>query len=396
MWISSNKKRGFTVVIGHYINDSRTLKSRVMRYKKMKCTERESDSTKYPYYCYSQPYNQPLGLTIILDKLQGSSLILNESLLHMCCAAHILNLIIQDGLAVIGDGIEKVRDSVVYWTGSPKRKQKFEETTKQLHVACSKELILDLFSGTTYPTANMYFPKSMASRMLEKLDYYWKVINGIIGVAAVLDPRYKIKLLKWFYPKIYGVQAFEEIEKIRVICCNLLEEYNLKLMVKEARSSCVNSSSSRTENSQSTIKDSLSIFDLFVSSGSRASVNVKLELDHYIENGVSPRTTDFDILSRWRTNGLKYPTLQLIARDVLAILVSTMGSESAFSTSGRLLSPHHSRLHSKTLEALMCAQNWLWSEIKGSSPMSKDSTIQTILDDYDDHGEESVTAKLDE
>ncbi|KAL7215265.1 hypothetical protein ACSBR1_027431 [Camellia fascicularis] len=304
MWTSSNKKRGFTVVIGHYINDSWTLKSRVMRYIFLLS----------PFELYSHSYF--------------------ICLVYLCTFS------------------------------SPHTK------------------------GVLY--------ESMASRMLEKLDYYWKVINGIIGVAAVLDPRYKIKLLKWFYPKIYGVQAFEEIEKIRVICCNLLEEYNLKLMVKEARSSCVNSSSSRTENSQSTIKDSLSSFDLFVSSGSRASVNVKLELDHYIENGVSPSTTDFDILSRWRTNGLKYPTLQLIARDVLAILVSTMGSESAFSTSGRLLSPHHSRLHPKTLEALMCAQNWLWSEIKGSSPMSKDSTIQTILDDYDDHGEESVTAKLDE
>ena len=34
-------------------------------------------------------------------------------------------------------------------------------------------------------------------------------------------------------------------------------------------------------------------------------------------------------------------------------------------TSGRLLSPHRSRLHPKTIEAMMCAQNWLWSEING-------------------------------
>ncbi|KAL7214503.1 hypothetical protein ACSBR1_026839 [Camellia fascicularis] len=34
--------------------------------------------------------------------------------------------------------------------------------------------------------------------------------------------------------------------------------------------------------------------------------------------------------------------------------------EYAFSTSGRLVSPYRSRLHSDTLEALMCAQSWLW------------------------------------
>uniref|UniRef100_A0A2N9E8Y2 BED-type domain-containing protein n=1 Tax=Fagus sylvatica TaxID=28930 RepID=A0A2N9E8Y2_FAGSY len=94
----------------------------------------------------------------------------------------------------------------------------------------------------------------------------------------------------------------------------------------------------------------------------------------------------------WNHNGLKYPTLQRLARDILAIPVTTVASESAFSTSGRLLSPHRSRLHPRTLEALMCAQSWLWSELKGSSPMPEDATIQNILEDYDDHEEEESGA----
>ena len=71
-------------------------------------------------------------------------------------------------------------------------------------------------------------------------------------------------------------------------------------------------------------------------------------------------------MSWWKTNGFKYPTLQKIARDILAIPISTVASESAFSTSGRLVSPHRSRLHPKTLEALMCAQSWLLNEIRGN------------------------------
>ena len=64
-------------------------------------------------------------------------------MLHMRCAAHILNLIIQDGLSLIGGGIERIHDSVIYWTGSPKRRQKFEENARQLRVQCTKELVLD-------------------------------------------------------------------------------------------------------------------------------------------------------------------------------------------------------------------------------------------------------------
>ena len=53
-----------------------------------------------------------------------------ESMLQMRCVAHILNLIIQDGLSLIGDGIERICDSVIYWTGSPKKMQKFEENAR--------------------------------------------------------------------------------------------------------------------------------------------------------------------------------------------------------------------------------------------------------------------------
>ena len=66
----------------------------------------------------------------IKDKLQLGSLLRDRSLLHMRCCAHILNLIVKDGLEVVKKGVEKIRDSVAYWTTTPKRKEKFEETTK--------------------------------------------------------------------------------------------------------------------------------------------------------------------------------------------------------------------------------------------------------------------------
>ncbi|KAF1892483.1 hypothetical protein Lal_00010949 [Lupinus albus] len=124
----------------------------------------------------------------------------------------------------------------------------------------------------------------------------------------------------------------------------------------------------------------------------------KSELDHYLKESLLPRTEcEFDILNWWKTNVAKYPTLQRIAKDLLAIHISTVASESAFSTSGRFLTPHRSRLRPHTLEALMCLQDWLWTDVKGSSKSRDDFNFitNTILDDIDDDDEPIVLCVVD-
>ena len=59
--------------------------------------------------------------------LDSSSLILEGKYLHMRCAAHILNWIVKDGMYVMEKSIERVRDSVAYWSATPKRHEKFEK-----------------------------------------------------------------------------------------------------------------------------------------------------------------------------------------------------------------------------------------------------------------------------
>ena len=112
-------------------------------------------------------------------------------------------------------------------------------------------------------------------------------------------------------------------------------------------------------------QDPLSHYDLFVHSTIRES-GVKSELDYYLDEPVLSRISDFDVLGWWKTNGIKYPTLQKIVQDIYVILIFTVASESTFNTNGRMVSKHRSRLHPHTLEALMCTQSWLGSEMKGS------------------------------
>ena len=102
----------------------------------------------------------------------------------------------------------------------------------------------------------------------------------------------------------------------------------------------------------------MSSFDLFVNNTSntlRKHGSIRMKFDHFIDEGVLKRNEDFDILAWWKNNGLKYPTLQRIVRDILAISVTTVTSESTFSTSGRLLSPHRSwlRLNYKVIDVCL-------------------------------------------
>ncbi|KAL0349413.1 UNVERIFIED_CONTAM: hypothetical protein Sangu_1169100 [Sesamum angustifolium] len=70
----------------------------------------------------------------LLQKLPTKDMLLDGKVLHMRCCAHILNLIVKDGLDIIGSSIERIRDSVIYWTASPSRVEKFEETARQVPV----------------------------------------------------------------------------------------------------------------------------------------------------------------------------------------------------------------------------------------------------------------------
>ena len=383
-------------------------------------------------------------IRLLLNKLDTSSLMLGGSMLLMRCVAYILNLIFQDGLFLIGDGIEMIHNSMIYWTGSPKMRQKFAENACQLRVQCTKELGLDcktcwnstylmlsttliyknvfshlakgetsytylphdydwevakdicgrlklfhsvtkFFSGRKYPTTNMYFTlmcelkitfnewslssnemiSLMVESMLAKFNSYWANLNVVMAVAAILDSRYKMKLLDFYYPNIYGDNSDLEIEKIKNLYYYLLDEYEdvYESLVDNERSSHISTSTSNyVTQMKFRLSGAMPSFDLFVNnslSSSKKHESARMKFDHFIDEGVLKRNEDFYILALWKSNGLKYPTLQRIAKDNLVIPIITVASKSAFSTSGRLLSPYRSRLHPKTIETMMCAQNWL-------------------------------------
>lgn len=97
-------------------------------------------------------------------------------------------------------------------------------------------------------------------------------------------------------------------------------------------------------------------------------------MKRYLGESLEDEKDGFDILMWWKVNSSKYHVLSLVARDVLAIPVSSVASESAFSTRGRVLDPFRSSLSPAMVEALVCAQDWLRSS---SSLIS----LQDFMDD---------------
>ncbi|KAG6478920.1 hypothetical protein ZIOFF_062368 [Zingiber officinale] len=282
-------------------------------------TESHSQNESVPIEANEATLNNTLDVEIS-DKLPPSSLILEGKLFHMRCCAHILNLVVRDGLELIGDSIETIRYSVAFWIATPKRDEKFIETARQLKVPSTKKLELDcktrwnstylmlntaleyeavfarlkqrgtlykrvptqedwskvrdissklemffdaieLFSGTKYPTINLFFSticdiklaigdwlllddnlvKTMATNMKVKFEKYWDIMNCLLEIGSILDPRYKMKTVQFYYPLVYGDMSSYEIEKLKKKLCDMVEEYEKKFKqsqkVKNSQSS---------------------------------------------------------------------------------------------------------------------------------------------------------------
>lgn len=248
---------------------------------------------------------------------------------------------------------------------------------------------INLFSGRSYPTIHLFFRrvcemklalidwsssgthdddeneivvKKMVDAMLLKLNKYWDKFCGILVVSCILDPRNKMDCVHYYFEKIYGDAAENEVESVTILLKEILDEYqNARVQISDS-----------TVILQGSRKGTTPLIDGGEDDGFAISkrrkvrhVNLWCELDSYLEDDILDENENFDILQFWKVNMI-YQTLRKFAMDVLAIPVSTVASESAFRIGGKVVSPHRSRLHAKTVEALMCLQHWMRDDLKGN------------------------------
>jgi hAT family C-terminal dimerisation region len=99
----------------------------------------------------------------------------------------------------------------------------------------------------------------------------------------------------------------------------------------------------------------------------KISEPIKSEIDDYLADALDDASLDddFDILAWWKLKASKYHVLARLTRDILAVPISTVASESTFSTSGRTLNPVRNSLNNESIEALICGQDWLRASVTG-------------------------------
>jgi hypothetical protein len=201
---------------------------------------------------------------------------------------------------------------------------------------------------------------AMGKEMKLKYDKYWGNIvntNNLIFFGVVLDPCYKMKFLEYILPQMYNSELGNEL--LTKVKDNMMKMFDWYASAYSNQNRNRPYSTGTVSAEQPAVARPQSGFKSFLKEIN--SIEKKNELEKYLDepNFDDEDDCNFDVLLWWKQNSLKYPVLSKMARDVFATPVSTVASESAFSTCGRILDSFRSCLSPEMAEALICTQNWL-------------------------------------
>ncbi|KAL8479926.1 hypothetical protein ACS0TY_026753 [Phlomoides rotata] len=162
--------------------------------------------------------------------------------------------------------------------------------------------------GVDYPTSNVYlvviwrvkhvlnekenhvdeFIRVMIRKMKENFDKYWGDCNLLMAIGAILDPRFKMRLVDFAFSKIYSeVDARTNVMKVRDALYNLFFEY-VEVDHARFRNGTILERSSTSTNSVSKgklVSSSIMMFDLYLDTV-EVHGPLKSDLDVYLEEGV--------------------------------------------------------------------------------------------------------------
>ncbi|XP_071914073.1 zinc finger BED domain-containing protein RICESLEEPER 2-like [Coffea arabica] len=281
---------------------------------------------------------------------------------HVRCVAHIVNLIVNDGIKKLGDSVDCIRAAVRYVRQSPSRLKKFKEFVEIEKIECKRLLCLDVPTrwNSTYLMLDTAQRFERAFERFEEQDpYMLQELENLPTKSDWTKARFLVIFLENFYQltvKVSGSKYvtsnnfFTDISHIHGILIEMTASDNDEL------SSMARSMKEKYDKYWGKIEKMNMLRKMEL--GGR---DAKSELEKYLNEDCEEDDERFDILLWWKANSLRFPILSKVARDVLAVPISTVASESAFSTGGRVLDTFRSSLTPRIVQGLICAQDWLRS-----------------------------------
>ena len=125
------------------------------------------------------------------------------TMFHCRCTAHILNLIVQEGLLAMSNAVTSIRDSVKYVKSSQGRKQRFEKMIKEVGISCDKRPPLDVPTrwNSTYHMLKCALEYERAFEALTREDNQyvheplveeWKMAKKLCGIQKTFCDATKV------------------------------------------------------------------------------------------------------------------------------------------------------------------------------------------------------------
>lgn len=158
LW-TSNQELGYICVTCHFVDNKWNLHKRIINFAHvetphnatnllnvmLKTMEDWGIDDKICSITLDNASVNDLMVSYIKSNLIGRRLLAgNGDIFHHRCAAHVLNLIVQEGLKVSCGAIDAIRESVKFVRSSAQRKENFDKIITQLGITCEKQLALDV------------------------------------------------------------------------------------------------------------------------------------------------------------------------------------------------------------------------------------------------------------
>ncbi|RZC49603.1 hypothetical protein C5167_018029 [Papaver somniferum] len=405
IWTCTTQNRGYMALTSHYVDEEWKIQKIILSFN---AVDGQHTGVNIAKVLMEQLYKWNIDrkiASITLDNASTNKVVVSELLAQLKP---------DNGLLLDGELFD------VLLIGSPQRQQKFKEVCLQVN-APDKKLIQDV--DTRWNSTYLMLETALLFR--EAFNRFGKIEPHFLNVAPTSEDWKNASSLSICLKFFYEVTIlFSELREwcdsddalISKMAVNMMKNEDKKLEVMEVLKRLYNEyathyassahvysanistnqvnmkdsvgSSGSTSYSQSSFTSRRKGLTAFLEESSQHDV-VRTDLEQYLSADVHPirkgsgidlNDSSFDVLGWWKFHGPMYPIVAVIARDILAIPASSVASESVFSTNDRVVDKFRSSMLPKTIEALICTQDWIRSALKNEGFGLGSTSLQTLLE----------------